>query len=649
MKTALLIFSLSLLTSSLFAQVPFSWDADASAAAPGRKDVYQGETVPLRPTWTGEGVRTNGWAFALLWQTNGMGGAWWTDTADAFSWKPSRDCGADRYTLFIRASAPGGGVSYRANAVFRMLPSPGFSPAAMPAPELYPDLAARLAPYMAGYTQGLALASSVADEAFSRSSADGELRAQILSLAENGTITGGVVSAGSASDSAVWRDSSNSNLFARLENGTGTVWSVSVAERRDVSCALSPDFGVLLERDWYFRPSQLVYVCAPGTLYQEDRWSIYFNVGDEGLFQVVDTQDGCSWVAWASGPPATAEVVVNPEYTCQGTATFEWLVTETVTTQKVDTFVYSGAVAAATNDLWQAVAALRARSDAADNSLAAATNYIIRTYLINSNAWITADFSNRTVAVSLVSTNGLTNTVSVGGSANAVDPQATNLLWLALGAGLSAKADKAWGRYAPDGSANPDPGFMTFLNAPATLFGGGCSWSTCGTYAALSASGTVAFNSGSNGVFSIGPDSTNRFGYTVGGSVFVGAVPDSLRTHFAGTTNGYAEITYAYSGGGFPTLWFAPSLAVDFQIVSSSVWTDNLDGTATATAPALSASGFFKATTAVGSGTIFTSSMPARFDGGVFGSALAPPVRYDSTVTITAGGHTYRIPAQLAE
>ena len=190
---------------------------------------------------------------------------------------------------------------------------------------------------------------------------------------------------------------------------------------------------------------------------------------------------------------------------------------------------------------------------------------------------------------------------------------------------------------------------MTFLNAPATVVGSGCSWSTCGTYAVLSASGTVAFNSGSNGVFSIGPDSTNRFGYTVGGSVLVGAVPASLRVYGAGTPQGYAEITYDYAGGSFPVLWFAPSLAVDFQAVGSVVWTDNLDGTATATAPAASAAGFFKATTALAGVPVFTSSMPARFDGGVFGSPSAPPVRYDSTITIPVNGHTYRIPVQLVE
>lgn len=143
--TPLILFCALALSAG--AQVPFAWDAEASRALAATKDVYRGETVALRPDWLGYGtaVDTNGWAFTLCWQTNGMGDAWWTDSTNAFLWTPERDCGASRYTLFIRAAAPGG-VSYRANAVLRMLPSPGFDPAVLPPPSVYPTLAAELAP-----------------------------------------------------------------------------------------------------------------------------------------------------------------------------------------------------------------------------------------------------------------------------------------------------------------------------------------------------------------------------------------------------------------------------------------------------------------------------------------------------------------------
>jgi hypothetical protein len=245
--------------------------------------------------------------------------------------------------------------------------------------------------------------------------------------------------------------------------------------------------------------------------------------------------------------------------------------------------------------------------------------------------------------------------VSVGGNPG-IDPEATNLLWSALSEGLSGlssqlagKADKAWGKYAPDGSSNPDPDYMTFLNAPATLFGSGCSWETYGTYAVLITPGTVAFAAGRNGVFRIGPDSTNYFGYATGGSVLVGASPDSLIVYSGGQTNGYAEITYDYAGGDDPSVWFTAALSIDFSLVETALWTDNLDGTATAIVPATTAAGFWKATTSASFSSVFETTMPARFSGGVFGGTNSTPVFYDSTVTISSGGHTYRIPAQLAD
>lgn len=287
--------------------------------------------------------------------------------------------------------------------------------------------------------------------------------------------------------------------------------------------------------------------------------------------------------------------------------------------------------------------------DVANRSdLAAATNALVQTYLITSNAWLTANYTNQTLSVSVISTNGMTNTVSVGGN-NSIDPQATNLLWEALVSGLASKSPKAWGAFTPDGSANPDPSYMTFLNAPATLFASGCAWSSYGTYAVLTSPGTVAYSAGTNGAFRLGPDSTNYFGYVVGGAVTVGAVSDSIIVVGGGTESGFAEIVYAYSGGDYPALWFTPSLSIDFALIASVAWVDNLDGTATATVPATTPAGFWKGTTTANFQNIFESTMPSKFLGGVIGSPSELPVVYDSVITITSGGHTYRVPAQLVE
>lgn len=279
--------------------------------------------------------------------------------------------------------------------------------------------------------------------------------------------------------------------------------------------------------------------------------------------------------------------------------------------------------------------------------VALATNALVQSYLLGSNAWMIV--SNDVLRIWQLSPTNSLQTNLLWQSGDAFPAAATQTLWTAilqLTQDLDAKGDRAWGNYAPDGSDNPDPAYMTFLNAPATVYASGAQWSTYGTYAVLTATGTVAFASGGDGQFRIGPNSTNWFGYIQGGSVTVGAVPDSLTVTGGGQTGGYAEIVYPYSGGDFPALWFTPSLALDFTEVGGAVWIDNLDGTATATAPAESAAGFWYATTTSVIDNYFTSTMPARLDGGIVGATNALPVVYDSVITISAGGKNYRIPAQ---
>lgn len=142
--------SLRLCASALLASITaargqtpvLAWDAEASAARPAQADVYRGETVALRPAFLERGAPadTNGAAFTLYWQTNGMGAAWWSDPTNAFRWTPARDCGAAAYTLFIRCDTAAG-ASYRANARLRMLDSPGAEPNALPLPAASLDFA----------------------------------------------------------------------------------------------------------------------------------------------------------------------------------------------------------------------------------------------------------------------------------------------------------------------------------------------------------------------------------------------------------------------------------------------------------------------------------------------------------------------------
>jgi hypothetical protein len=667
---ALAIFAFYLLPLTYsFSQVPLRWTADLSRPASADWACYQGETLHLEPLFSsyGAALPLDGAALTLYLQTNGMGASWWQLPASAVTsetgraravFAPSADVGAAAYSYSIRAEYAAGS-SYRAFGTLTMRASPGFSPASAPAPSYWPTLAADVLQLL---VPSLPTYGAWTNEAAARASADAALNLRIDGIAESGT---GSASA-AMSGSALRLVSADSNWWVSVLGGTATLlrvtWTNAPSDAALVmwDSAMSPTYGAVT----------LTRAGSRWEAYGQD--DIYWYVGDiyaEGYYRAAAYNTESDTPHYYSLVPY--DTTTWPKSYAQPGARTGWVdrvIAAVSSTNTVGTYVTSAALAAAlagfnpaaaTNALAVASNAFALAQAAATRAqLDAATNALVRLYFVSTNAWIGVDYSNATVSVSMLSTNGATNTVTVGAAEAGIDPEATNLLWQALNSGLSGlnsglagKADKAWGKYAPDGAANPDPAYMTFLNAPATWFASGCSWATSGAYAVLTTPGAVAFESGGDGALRIGPDGTNWFGYITGGSVIVGAVPESFTVYDGGTQFGSASITYDYDGGAMPSLWFAPSLEVGFTLLEpgSVFWTDNLNGTATVHAPALSPAGFYKATTLATFSSVFTTTMPARFSGGVFGATNATPVIYDSTVTITSGGHTYRIPAQLAD
>jgi hypothetical protein len=294
-------------------------------------------------------------------------------------------------------------------------------------------------------------------------------------------------------------------------------------------------------------------------------------------------------------------------------------------------------------------AATRVDAVAINSDLSDATNSIVQTYLLGTDAWMTV--SNQTLTVWRVA-DGVTNAHVIGGGGTSIDPSATNALWLALNNGLAQKAPKAWGTLAPDGSPNPDPEFMTFLNAPVIMHASGFQWATSGGHAVLAESGAVAFQCAgeTGGELRIGPDvCSNYFGFVRGDSLTIGATPLGIDATNAGGEDGVVQIVYPYGGGDFPVIWFSPSLSTPFTVTEGVLWVDQENGFAIVTAPATTASGFWYATTTLSVSAYFVSTMPAKFTGGVIGGTNAAPVIYDSTITVTSGGKSYRIPAQEVE
>lgn len=282
---------------------------------------------------------------------------------------------------------------------------------------------------------------------------------------------------------------------------------------------------------------------------------------------------------------------------------------------------------------------------ATHSDIAIATNAAITSIFSLQNAMLIV--SNE---VASITTNGVPiwSSASGGGS---VPPSVTNELWQSISALQStvsslqsslAGISRDWGSYAPDGSVNPDPYYMLYINRPATVWASGFQWATSGGHAVLSTTGMVAFAVGDSGEMRIGPgDGTNYFGFVQGGSVEIGANAGGITV-----ADEVATILYPYESGAFPVLWFTPDLALAFEPMPGVVWVDNADGTATVTAPATTDKGFWRATTSATYTAEFRSTMPARFTGGVFGATNAVPVIYDSTIQISSGGKTYRIPAE---
>ena len=131
-----------------------------------------------------------------------------------------------------------------------------------------------------------------------------------------------------------------------------------------------------------------------------------------------------------------------------------------------------------------------------------------------------------------------------------------------------------------------------------------------------------------------------------GGSVTVGCMTHGIRVEGSGD-NTVVYLLYAYAGGEFPVIWGMTSLAGD-KTELSPVWTDYGDGTAEAAVPGHPFY-FFTATSSRSMEARFESKAPAAFPGGIYGSFMSPPVKYDSVITVQAGGHTYRIPAELVQ
>lgn len=264
-------------------------------------------------------------------------------------------------------------------------------------------------------------------------------------------------------------------------------------------------------------------------------------------------------------------------------------------------------------------------------------------YVTSPNAWFSVDEKQTLSWINVSEDNSKTNVVwqSTALPNGTPDASSTNALWQAI-----SKVTSNWGNYAPDGSPNPEPEYMVYMNRPALVVGSGIHFESSGAYSVMVTDGAIAFsNNGQDGSIRWGLNSSDYISIVQGGSVVVGARANSIEMD---ADNEIVTIEYPYAGGDFPIIYFAATLANDFTIVESPTWVDLGNGFARVSiSTANTQSGFFKATTSVQTSARFESPIPFKATGGVITDNVLDPIIFDSTIIIEQNGKKYRVPAQL--
>lgn len=266
-------------------------------------------------------------------------------------------------------------------------------------------------------------------------------------------------------------------------------------------------------------------------------------------------------------------------------------------------------------------------------------------YVTSPTAWFTVDEDKtltwHNVSEDLSETNIVWQSTAL--PKGTPDAASTNAIWNAI-----SKVTSNWGNYAPDGSTNPEPDYMVYLNKPALVVGSGIHFETSGAYSVMVTEGAIAFaNNGQDGSIRWGLNNTDYISIVQGGSVIVGAKANSINMDASAEI---VTIQYPYQGGDFPILYFSPSLSVDFTVVESPTWVDIGNGFAeVSVSTANTDAGFFKATTSVQTSATFDANVPIKASKGLITDNPLDPIIFDSTIIIEQNGKKYRIPAQLVE
>lgn len=330
-----------------------TWGVDVQQHTAVQRTYKQGETWSMQITLR-DGLKSldlTGATAKWYWYTNTTANIWWTNSAAitlpksgivTAQWTPAMDVGASSYAYWVGIWMPGAtSPLWRVTGNIRMLPSPGFTPNALPMPIRTLDFAAITitnAPWVtaADWASGSnALASAVQSHAQRTDNPHGVTASQIGALtSESDTLALSVLATNRVNQiygTNQWID------------GDGSVWTITYTVESNVICTLSNPFGKLIAPDTFDHPYQNTYVSAPNTEVNADNnWYINFDSNSEGLWNVFNYGYGIWWGASGYDLPLVA---IGGMGECVGTATFDWLITYTAVTTRVDEVAFKSDLA----------------------------------------------------------------------------------------------------------------------------------------------------------------------------------------------------------------------------------------------------------------------------------------------------------------
>ncbi len=233
--------------------------------------------------------------------------------------------------------------------------------------------------------------------------------------------------------------------------------------------------------------------------------------------------------------------------------------------------------------------------------------------------------------ISLVVTNG---------TLRVINSEAGTNLW------ISSEAHD-WGSYLPTGADNPNPYDAVVINRKLSILPDKHEWSAVGaSYVLTCENATFTAESGEASTTWTFCDGS-RMQWVAESSAVVGAMATAIS---GDETHLYIDYA-AKADAATLALYRADSPNGTYSVYTNVTWTQTDAATRRATIPyGNNMSGFFRAQVAETYPAHVLHENAQLFEGGIMTSSDdSNPVIYDSTVEITVGGHTYRIPAQLVE